>query len=34
MDEIEFSIDKKVLDLIVEKAVEYKLRGKRFEINM
>ena len=25
MDGIEFSIDKKVLDLIVEKAVEYKL---------
>ena len=31
MDGIEFSIDKKVLDLIVEKAVEYKLgaRGLR-----
>ena len=31
MDGIEFSIDKKSLDLIVEKAVEYKLgaRGLR-----
>ena len=31
MDGIEFSIDKKVLDLIVEKAVEYRLgaRGLR-----